>query len=767
MRFTQQRTSNKVTGRHRAQKMNTHKTTTNPEKTVGIVNGFEFDAKRVDDSTYITQWALGEAKRKNATIRRNIHKGCTVFGVVDLIYVFGEYNNRETAAKVWGWLLPHLPKLSIITHTHTINGNQIHHCRIMDFITDVIPHITGMTAGVIRRARSTTTKKTSKIVDTFDGLQNTKHTSGTEMSGDEANKTDNIFDCRRANDMTYLAQWVQDEAKRKNTLVRQQGTKHLGVVDLMYIFGDYNNRETASTQWRKLKAKSVTRPSGSGPESRGFYVSYEFQGKPMDHCTISDFLDHVLPHITGRTADILRRARSATATLVSTGSQMAIDLTNHNAQSIQNAPKEIANVVENTRQETETTAMEMVPEEVAEYQITEREWQQEHPHRVEYTNPIRGHVFYVRKSLAHFVTNVAPPPSSPLQLNVGKLGKTSDIVSRHTSYGKDFGVFINAIVFESRDDVDHFERIMKSLIHKDRSSGTEYFDENEVSTRYKQNNTWELYEEKARDLMGNSILGMYGTKITVTVDREETTQPKLTHFFECTQNGVKPRTQPTIKVSVTFTQTEGERRVERSKSGGGALELQLSNNTVQISRYAYEMKKIEVDAQVELKRLDLELKRAEHDLELKRLELESKKVAADVQMKEIDGKTQVEIKSEEFKNETTKRGLELNHEEQLKEYELRKLQMTLEMETVRLGRHGALGLTDKEKTDFLSFWETCTIPSTRSVLCRTLLERYQQYTRGNALMRITDFNRLLKAIGVRVKRSVWNKGNGVECRVPV
>lgn len=70
-------------------------------------------------------------------------------------------------------------------------------------------------------------------------------------------------------------------------------------------------------------------------------------------------------------------------------------------------------------------------------------------------------------------------------MNVGKLGKMLDIVSWYMLYGKDFGVFINVIVFESRGDVDYFEWIMKLLIYKDCLFGIEYFDENEVFMWYK------------------------------------------------------------------------------------------------------------------------------------------------------------------------------------------------------------------------------------------------------------------------------------------
>src|SRR5215217_944213 len=145
----------------------------------------------------------------------------------------------------------------------------------------------------------------------------------------------NGFETNRAGDLVYCMEWAKREAVKKGTVIRhanhpEKGST-FGVIDLMNVFGNYKTRKTATDQWLKYKRLRDT-PNGSIQNHR-FVVPIQHKGRVMDHCTISDFFDKVLPHITGPVADAIKRARSNTATLVSTGSQKTCGNKPNNLQS--------------------------------------------------------------------------------------------------------------------------------------------------------------------------------------------------------------------------------------------------------------------------------------------------------------------------------------------------------------------------------------------------------------------------------------------------
>ena len=121
-----------------------------------------------------------------------------------------------------------------------------------------------------------------------------------------------------------------------------------GVVDMMVCIGTYKSRASASNTWRLLRGTPHIELGGVT-----FWVESTEHSNKMDFCTIADFLDHVLPHVTGELATSIKVARSRTSTLVGTGSDMAIRLTEINARSVMTADQSVRNMVAAVREEVE------------------------------------------------------------------------------------------------------------------------------------------------------------------------------------------------------------------------------------------------------------------------------------------------------------------------------------------------------------------------------------------------------------------------------
>jgi len=77
----------------------------------------------------------------------------------------------------------------------------------------------------------------------------------------------------------------------------------------------------------------------------------------MDFCTLTDFFDHILPHIRGKVAQTINKARGQIATLVGTGSTMAVDITATNRQAAETTHEQVRRVVENIRTTTERSVV--------------------------------------------------------------------------------------------------------------------------------------------------------------------------------------------------------------------------------------------------------------------------------------------------------------------------------------------------------------------------------------------------------------------------
>ena len=197
-----------------------------------------------------------------------------------------------------------------------------------------------------------------------------------------------LFDAGRATDLPYCLEYMKariasynvgkDNTRAHIQLHQYDHEKNgllFGVVDMMFAVGDYYARKNAKDVWYKWKRSfenANTAASGSrvnttdGNTGVRFWVEGDFYGKTMDFCSIADFLANVLPHIGGPVADTIKKARGFAATLVSTGSKMAVALTEANAESSRTAAPEIAALTGVVRSQAEQNAglAGLVPETV-------------------------------------------------------------------------------------------------------------------------------------------------------------------------------------------------------------------------------------------------------------------------------------------------------------------------------------------------------------------------------------------------------------------
>jgi len=142
--------------------------------------------------------------------------------------------------------------------------------------------------------------------------------------------------------MAYIIEWVAKEAMTKKKPLRNIDNLY-GIIDLMFILENYKDRSSAKKRWLRLVSEwgqNVTPHT-----TPNFWVKYEIHHNHMDFCTMTDFLDKILPKLSGPVAETIKKARSTSATLVATGSQMAVDLTMANAASTSSAPASVRQLV--------------------------------------------------------------------------------------------------------------------------------------------------------------------------------------------------------------------------------------------------------------------------------------------------------------------------------------------------------------------------------------------------------------------------------------
>ena len=312
------------------------------------------------------------------------------------------------------------------------------------------------------------------------------------------NGVDSAFDSTRFTDLSYcleimsqrFAAYNATKSKRAQIQLHEKninGRSMFGVVDMMFCVGSYNSRESASTVWRVLRSTSehrVRRLAGGV-----FWVETTAHSQKMDFCTLADFLDHLLPHVTGPLAASIKLARSRTSTLVGTGSDLAIQMTVANAESVQNATEPVRNMVRAVREEVEEKMIEGRPVDATCLDIVETI-----PRElscvvipplpiiiIKYTGqvPSPGYFDYHRVSLMHCIDDIVNTLPGKITLDIEKIGMSGDFKVRRGGYeygkDRDFGFFRILLETKNHDNSKRLEDIKLKHIGPARIGQTEYY----------------------------------------------------------------------------------------------------------------------------------------------------------------------------------------------------------------------------------------------------------------------------------------------------
>ncbi|KAJ3041128.1 hypothetical protein HDV00_009842 [Rhizophlyctis rosea] len=174
----------------------------------------------------------------------------------------------------------------------------------------------------------------------------------------------------------------------------------------------------------------------------------------MDFCSINDFLQHILPHVNGPVAHTIKQARGHTATLVSTGSPLAVDITEQNAISAENASEQVRSIVESVREEAEEGMTTFIPSQIK--------------GRVK-AKYVKGCRLYLRGysdiiSRRRLQQNIPLRAIVPLTLSLIKFGIADILDVREYQYSYDDGFFYYVLDFSSREEALHIEDILKKAL---------------------------------------------------------------------------------------------------------------------------------------------------------------------------------------------------------------------------------------------------------------------------------------------------------------
>lgn len=313
-------------------------------------------------------------------------------------------------------------------------------------------------------------------------MSSSKHTSVGAGEGSTSCVVDAIgtspppFDESKCSDFTYCLDWMQRKIAIANATksdpraytrlreISHNGGTLFGIADMMNAIGDYKSRDDASRNWRRIRERNTR------TLCPGVVVSSKVEAKDMDFCTISDFLDHILPHVNGDTAESIRLARSRTATAVSTGSSLAIALTQSNAAAIAAGPSELRQMAEEVRIETEEKLINTGVASAVTISAANV--------KVDCQNLPWGNGCYHRVSLKKWISDFQP--SGKIQTHIGKVGMTGNIHVRHNQYGADGAIFGTVIIPKAgRRASQCIERIQKSMVDPFREyNADEYYNMN-------------------------------------------------------------------------------------------------------------------------------------------------------------------------------------------------------------------------------------------------------------------------------------------------
>ena len=418
-----------------------------PDTSKNAMDSATLDESRAADPQYLIQFIRDRIAAYNASksdtrahiqLHEMVENDEVRYGVVDMMFAVGEYTMRKYASEAWR-KLGKIPGVGPNLSTCTVNSQAMDFCTFGDFLHYILPHITGKLAEKIRLARSNLATQAMQLQS---GAQESQAACQNPMDTVE-------FDVSRVTNVEYCLQFFQDRINAYNATktdtrahiqLRQMkdGTRSVfGIVDMMNAVGEYKSRKYASDVWRKLKS-SLSKHSDQ--KSEGFWLERTVHAQIMDFCTINDFLDNVLPHITGTVAEVIKLARSRTATLVSTGSDMAIALTEHNAERLGEASSSIQATVEEVREEAEEALVQdgLIPKDFKAPPKKSRLYPG--MFEVVYENVPPAPMGYRRRSLAHYIEGFDPASEGKLRKGVDKIGILAEFERRISEYGEDGGV---------------------------------------------------------------------------------------------------------------------------------------------------------------------------------------------------------------------------------------------------------------------------------------------------------------------------------------
>ncbi len=293
--------------------------------------------------------------------------------------------------------------------------------------------------------------------------------------------------------MSYVLQFARDKISHYNAgkkdvrshlrlnVHQSERGEVVGVVDLMFTLGDHEKRTSAYQQWNRIKQSNpLTKSKGVTPSESSdndIVVSKKIYSNSMDFCTLVDFYDHILPHITGPIPEIIREARGRTATLVATGSKMATALVKANAEAIEEASDAIRHIVDQTRQATEQLLEEEA--QVPIYVMGTGGKESRVRPIVIYNNLPSGQCFYHRSTLSFVLPDMILPTDCKITRETSKVGRADDAKTRMSGndYRRDCGYYDTIITTRTVADSQALEGCFKSSIRQfRREHAQEYYD---------------------------------------------------------------------------------------------------------------------------------------------------------------------------------------------------------------------------------------------------------------------------------------------------
>jgi hypothetical protein len=560
-----------------------------------------FDTARAADLSYCIQFLERRGEAKGVTIRTEAREEQIVYSVVDLMYCIGHYANRDSTKGSWQDLRRSLIN-KVGSNTSLFKGsNRMDFISLPDFLDHVLPHITGSLASTIKLARSRIA--TAVMMQP----QNTPSVVGPQPAMSDANTehaspASDTFDSSRASDVGYCIDFFEKLAGARGLSIRTEehgGQTKYSAVDLIYCVGEYKDRASAKNSWSHHREEV----------DESFII---FRGaNRMDFISLSDFLDHVLPHVTGSLASTIKLARSRVATAVGVGSSLAIALTEANAESSASAPEHIRKIVNEVKSETEGSLVDdgLVP--------------YEGPSRIEggvtiddtevnFVNMPVGPHCYRRVSFGKYIPGFVPPSASKMIAGCHKLGLTDSIVTRHgnNDYRNDGGMMDVLVRTKHYIDAGTLEKMQKAMIHKHRMF---YADEYYCFDTFRQE--FHLTEDEDPYFHMLHFHSRYIEKVLVahvTVEKVEAVDGQTTmDKYVCAGKGkgkvAVTKSSPKYKVTVEYKDMDGwEDLCDKP--------VIVREGQVEVER----ARQRAAEAETETKRLELEAKQMELEAEKER-----------------------------------------------------------------------------------------------------------------------------------------------------